>query len=319
MHKEYQADEMFKKGNAEAEKGNHHQAIDYYTKSIELHPDFPNAYFNRATVKRKLEDMTGALTDYTKAIELRPEFPLAFHGRGITYGNLGMADEALEDYSKAIKLNKRSPNSYPEYDCGESYYNRALLQDSLEKSFSDLDKAIECNPNLAAAYAERGNLKFLQKEHQEALEDYNKALEIDPSNLAALVGRNQVEGSPMAKKDLEYANQLLAKQNKQQDNNLKHAEAYGFGFNAHALGAFSNFFNNVPAMLTARSEQSSNAASNISPSTSLTGFIALGLIAKPIINFAWNYLVKLGDAKQIQKETVPNEPNSYGYARPKHL
>ena len=51
------------------------------------------------------------------------------------------------------------------------------------------DKAIEVDPNNAAAYCNRGVVHAGQKEYEEAIADYTKAIEIDPNLAMAYLNR----------------------------------------------------------------------------------------------------------------------------------
>lgn len=51
-------------GVEQADMGKIELAIRYFTEAIELNPDDPTAYFNRATLKVKLGDIQGARCDF---------------------------------------------------------------------------------------------------------------------------------------------------------------------------------------------------------------------------------------------------------------
>jgi len=70
-------------------------------KVIELAPDFPYAYYNRANVLSLLKDYHAAIADYTKAIELDPTLAEAYYNRGLTYIYTGKVKEGISDLSKA--------------------------------------------------------------------------------------------------------------------------------------------------------------------------------------------------------------------------
>jgi tetratricopeptide (TPR) repeat protein len=57
-------------GTIHADKGKFKEAIEYYTKSIELNPFYPTAFFNRGTIKADLGNFEGAKYDFKKAHEL---------------------------------------------------------------------------------------------------------------------------------------------------------------------------------------------------------------------------------------------------------
>ena len=62
--------------------------------------------------------------------------------------------------------------------------NRGNAKDELKQyseAIADYDKAIELDPNFAAAYTNRGTAKAQLKQYSEAIADYDKAIELDPN------------------------------------------------------------------------------------------------------------------------------------------
>ena len=120
-------DIALEKTNLEDRRG----AIEDFTKSIELNPNFSEAYFKRgdskaslakrkrfnsngtedtsydsAFEKAKLEDYRAAIEDYTKAIELNPNYSEAYRGRGWSKNELKDKKGARLDWAKAQELKK---------------------------------------------------------------------------------------------------------------------------------------------------------------------------------------------------------------------
>jgi len=57
-------------GVEKADSGELETALRYFTEAIEIDPDDPRAYFNRATLKIKLGDIQGARNDFINANKL---------------------------------------------------------------------------------------------------------------------------------------------------------------------------------------------------------------------------------------------------------
>jgi Flp pilus assembly protein TadD len=57
-------------GVEKVDMGELEMAIRYFTEAIEIDPDDPRAYFNRATLKIKLGDIQGARNDFINANKL---------------------------------------------------------------------------------------------------------------------------------------------------------------------------------------------------------------------------------------------------------
>ncbi|MEL6526262.1 MAG: tetratricopeptide repeat protein, partial [Chloroflexota bacterium] len=103
VENELTAEEWFNRGY-ENEKTNTQDAERFYTKAIELKPDYANAYNNRGVVREAQGDESGAIADYTKAISLKPDYAMAYYNRGIIRSAQGDVSGAMSDYDKAIAL-----------------------------------------------------------------------------------------------------------------------------------------------------------------------------------------------------------------------
>ena len=86
------------------EHKNCEDAIEDYTKAIDIDPNYQFAYFNRARVKRELGDYQGAIYDYSKSIEIDPNNHFAYQFRADVKRQSGDNEGADEDNKKAEKL-----------------------------------------------------------------------------------------------------------------------------------------------------------------------------------------------------------------------
>ena len=82
----------------------HEDAIEDYTKAIEIEPNNVFAYRLRGDSKRKLGDYQGAINDYSKAIEIYPNKAYLYDYRASAKRKLGDNEGADEDDRKAEKL-----------------------------------------------------------------------------------------------------------------------------------------------------------------------------------------------------------------------
>lgn len=73
-------------------------------KVIELSPTFVYAYYNRAFISSKLNNLDAALEDLNKAIELYPGFAEAYYNRALVYLRMGKTKQGVQDLSKAGEL-----------------------------------------------------------------------------------------------------------------------------------------------------------------------------------------------------------------------
>jgi len=98
-------------GVKKAENGDFIGALDDFTKAIQLCPDRPSGYNNRAQALRLNGDVQGAMEDLENAIELSQNNPQsskalgqALCQRGILKRLDGNAEGALEDFKQAACL-----------------------------------------------------------------------------------------------------------------------------------------------------------------------------------------------------------------------
>ena len=79
------------------------EAVNDYTISLELNPNFTHIYFYRGLAKRE-NSHKGAIEDFNKAIEIDPNNTSAFHCRGISKEKIKDYEGAMADLEKAIEI-----------------------------------------------------------------------------------------------------------------------------------------------------------------------------------------------------------------------
>ena len=94
---------------------------------------------------------------------------------------------AIDAYDKAIQLQ-------PDY--AAAYNNRGSAKAGLgryDEAIADCDKAIQLQPDYAAAYNNRGNAKAGLGRYDEAIADYDKAIRLNPDYAAAYYNRGNAK------------------------------------------------------------------------------------------------------------------------------
>ena len=66
---------------------------------------------------------------------------------------------------------------------------QSIISKHHKEAIGDFDKAIELNPEDAAAYNNRGNAKADLTQYKEAIADYDKAIELKPEDAQAYNNR----------------------------------------------------------------------------------------------------------------------------------
>ncbi len=92
------------------------QAIEAFTKAIDLNSDYFDAYIGRGNARYNSGDKQGAIEDYDLAIKHNPDNSDAHRHRGNAKYNLGDKQGAIEDYTQAAELFKKQGRSKDSQD-----------------------------------------------------------------------------------------------------------------------------------------------------------------------------------------------------------
>ena len=167
------------------------KAIADLTRVIEIQPECPKAYYERAKAYRSDGQFDRAIADFTTAISMTSESAEMHHEIGVTYAVSGDLDVAMESFTFAIKIDP---------DFAEAYLGRAVTynrQNETEKAIADCTDYIDlCEDaeKCSFAYMLRSDLYRQQYEAtketdpgassllMQAVCDFMKAKETRPDN-----------------------------------------------------------------------------------------------------------------------------------------
>jgi tetratricopeptide (TPR) repeat protein len=159
------------------EKKRFNQAIEYFSKAIELNPADGAPYYYRGMAKNELNLLNDAIEDYTDSMLRKLNKVDVFYKRGYCKYKLGDNSGALKDFAKYVSIDKHNP---------EVYYYKGLLEYEAENYsvvIDDLNRAIELNPNHESAYFKRGMAKQKTGDKKGCCDDLRTA--VDKGNLEA--------------------------------------------------------------------------------------------------------------------------------------
>ena len=229
------AKKYYKSAKELSKTGNYDEAVDNYTKAIELDPKFINAYTERALAYEELGQIKEAAADYESLTELLPNEYMWFYKAAllqyklnkytIAISLLKSAAEleqndakipelkmrcllALNNYKSALTESNQATKLNPS---AENYYYRGIIQKKLESyvmSESDFTESLKVDPKYINSFIGLSVVRLKQNKSDAALEAVNKAIQIDPNNKEALILRSQIN---KMKKDFTSAMDDLSK------------------------------------------------------------------------------------------------------------
>ena len=163
--------------------GNRWKAAAQFRASTQLDPMYPEPYKALGDLflaaPRRLFDQ--AIEAYTKAIDLRPFMADAHVGLGDAKAAKGDTDGAIVAYQKALAFNPVNPRVH--MSLGKIYYSeKGLYYESVTayKKAIDFDPAsVEARMGLGEVYEDKGLYK-------EAIEEYRRVIELDGKHTGAM-------------------------------------------------------------------------------------------------------------------------------------
>lgn len=140
------AKDFFLKGKENLKSNNYKMAISNFSRTLELDPNYVEAYKERALAKDKSGDFEGSKKDYEKYILM------------LEHQNEEGNESKRNELKSLIKeINKKVTNKQ---------YNEAV---------TDLSNIIDSYSKYPEGYVARGDVYFILKKYKQALDDYQKA------------------------------------------------------------------------------------------------------------------------------------------------
>jgi len=124
------------KGNELMRNGLYKEAVEHYTRAIQINPENAVFFCNRAAAFSRLENHESVIRDCEQAVKLDPTYGKAYGRLGIAYSNLNMHKKAKDAYQRAVILDPTN-SMYQE--------NLKLAEERLLSSFPG-DEAASMDP-----------------------------------------------------------------------------------------------------------------------------------------------------------------------------
>lgn len=166
-------DQFKTKGNDAFKVKNYREAIDWYTKAIDLDPSSEASgalYSNRAASYTGLNEFTKALDDAVNCVRVRPDWLKGHFRKGVALESLNRLDEAQRAFQDALKT---EPGN-------EEVQQRLTNINSRIKERNDKSTPQTCKSAEEARVV--GNSLFGQGKYDQAVAFYTRAIELTPGN-----------------------------------------------------------------------------------------------------------------------------------------
>ncbi len=163
-------------GVALDKRGRLEEAITYFSKAIEIAPNYANAHYNLGVALMGRGRVEEAKNHFSKTLQIKPNFAMAHNNLGAALMGQGKLEEATTHLSEALQIKQ---------DFAKAHYNLGLVllrQKKHEEAVSHFSEALRLDPEDVRAQYDMGNALVGLKEFERAIGHYNKALQIKPDN-----------------------------------------------------------------------------------------------------------------------------------------
>ena len=167
---------LWNRGIGHRQAGELAEALECYTRVIQLSPQFTAAYLKRGQTYHLSGKFDRAIEDYTAALHLGGPEIEAFLRRGDAFFRVGSLDRALADYEKAIQLD---PSFLPARNNRAAAYH---LAGDFERAITEHTQILQIDPAWPHAFYNRGMAHFAVGDFSKAIEDFGRAIELNPED-----------------------------------------------------------------------------------------------------------------------------------------
>jgi tetratricopeptide (TPR) repeat protein len=126
-------------GYALLQKKKYHEAIDYFTRAIDIDPYWDYPFNNRGYCLLQLGDIENAFIDLHHSFEMNPDNSFAWRNMGAYFLKINELDKAVKHFEKAEKIDPKTELIY--FYLGQTY----LKLGNMDKSIKFFNKSKELN------------------------------------------------------------------------------------------------------------------------------------------------------------------------------
>ncbi|RJP77693.1 MAG: tetratricopeptide repeat protein [Desulfobacteraceae bacterium] len=182
------------------QQGLTNQAIQHFSRTIELRPDWAEPYVNLGSILIRCGRLSEAIQNFTISLKNDPDSVQRFYKKGIIsksrektgkiidshiiiaqlYESIGEIENAKQHYTIALQNQSNSPEIL------KYMVNLEKKMEAFRMAKNEIQKEIESNPNNPYLFYALGETYQKIGQHNEAIFYYNKAIEIKKGFLKAL-------------------------------------------------------------------------------------------------------------------------------------
>ena len=107
-----QAEKEMREANVLFQKGKYTEAIDIYSKVIEVKPDDINAHIQRGLALSIVKNYERAIEDFDYVLGQKPDLSAVKNSRGSAYMKLKKYDKAVQDYNSVLIIEPKNIEAY---------------------------------------------------------------------------------------------------------------------------------------------------------------------------------------------------------------
>lgn len=165
--------EYFSKAQEYVENKEFSQAIEFFSKAININPDNYEYYYRRALAKQKIEDYYGALSDLESALRLNTNNTEIINQKGTIKYALGDYNNSVKDFQEVISIDSTYAVAY--FNIGYIYSNNRNFRGA--KNY--FDYAIRYDSSNASYRFNRGIMLNELNAYDSALSDFDKTISLE--------------------------------------------------------------------------------------------------------------------------------------------
>ena len=133
-------------------------------------------WFEKGLTSLEAHRLDEAIEAFSRTIEIIPHDFEAYNNRGVAWFLKGKRDKAIEDFTKALTINSRLAQAY--CNRGTLWFHKGRYDLAIE----DSTEALKINPRFFQAYYTRGAAWTQKGAYAQAIKDYEKAQQLDPGD-----------------------------------------------------------------------------------------------------------------------------------------